>query len=100
MNAEVRAIKTPAEQALVSAYERTRAALPGKRLAGEAALELMDRHLGSREWFAGSAVSLADIMLFPYTHVAQDGGFALAQYPNVRRWLDRVVGLPGFVTME
>src|SRR4051812_11279643 len=30
MNAEVRAIKTPAEQALVSAYERTRAALPGK----------------------------------------------------------------------
>lgn len=30
MNAEVRAIKTPAEQALVSAYEGARAALPGK----------------------------------------------------------------------
>ena len=30
MNAEVRAIKTSAEQALVSAYEAARAALPGK----------------------------------------------------------------------
>jgi Fe-S cluster assembly protein SufD len=30
MNAEVRAIKTPAEQTLVSAYEDVRAALPGK----------------------------------------------------------------------
>jgi glutathione S-transferase len=76
-----------------------RAQLPGKRAAGEAALALMDEHLASRSWLAGDAATLADIALFAYTHVAGDGGFDLAAYPQVSAWLDRVRALPGFVPM-
>jgi glutathione S-transferase len=76
-----------------------RAAVPGKKVAGEAALALMDEHLSTREWFAGSAVSLADIVLYPYTHVAGDGGFDLAAYPHVQSWIERIEKLPNYVTM-
>ena len=80
---------TPAQTAQIAA----------KRSAGEAALALMDEHLRTHDWFAGKAVSLADIALYAYTHVAGDGGFRLADYPYVSRWLERVAALPGYVPM-
>lgn len=76
-----------------------RANAPGKRAAGEAALALMDEHLAAREWFVGDAITLADIALYPYTHVAEDGGFTLADYPHVQRWIARVEAVPGWVAM-
>src|SRR5215212_8562742 len=63
--------------------------MPTKRTAGNAALKLMDDHLKGREWFVGSAISLADVCLFAYTHVAGDADFDLGRYPNVE-WIDRV----------
>ena len=77
--------------------ELQRALLPGKRTAGVAALKLMDEHLGTRDWFVGDAPSLADICLYAYTHVAEEGGFALAPFPAVRAWIARIEGLPGYV---
>ena len=78
--------------------ELQRAQLPGKRAAGEAALRLMDEHLDGRHWLVGNALSLADIALYAYTHVAEEGGgFRLADYPNVEAWLARVAAAPGFV---
>ena len=59
--------------------------MPAKRAAGEAALKLMDEHLGGRDWFVGDAITLADISLFAYTHVAEDGGFEPRRYPARRR---------------
>jgi glutathione S-transferase len=79
--------------------EAQREQIPGKRAAGEAALRLMDDHLAGRDFFVGSALSLADIALYAYTHVAEEGGFPLAPYPQVRRWLDRVAAQPRFVAM-
>ena len=73
--------------------------LPGKRAAGEAALQLMDEHLANRDWLVGAAITLADIALYPYTHVAEDGGFRLADYPNIRRWIARVEATPGWMAM-
>ncbi len=60
--------------------ESQRAQMPAKRTAGEAALKLMDEHLAERDWFAGDRLSLADIALYAYTHVAEDGGFGLSTY--------------------
>ena len=76
-----------------------RAQIPAKRAAGLAALQLMEEHLADHDWFVGDGVTLADIALYPYTHVAGDGGFDLADYPSVGRWLKRVEALPGFVPM-
>ena len=74
--------------------------MPGKREAGEAALALMDRHLADHDWFVGNAISLADIALFAYTHVADGGGFVLARYPSLCAWLDRVAAQPRHVAMN
>jgi len=76
-----------------------RAQVMPKRLAGCAALDLMDRHLAEHAFFCGEAMTLADIALFAYTHVAEEGGFGLGDYPNILAWIERVQALPGFVPM-
>jgi glutathione S-transferase len=73
--------------------------MPTKRTAGNAALKLMDDHLRDREWFVGSAISLADICLFAYTHVAGDAEFDLSRYPNIVAWMERVKNTPRFIAM-
>jgi len=79
--------------------EAQRAQIPGKRAAGAAALRLMDEHLTGRDWLAGGRLSLADIALYAYTHVAGEGGFRLGDYPAVQAWLARVAAEPNYVPM-
>jgi glutathione S-transferase len=82
-----------------SLSETQRMLLPAKREAGEAALALMDRHLATSDWFVGRKLTLADICLYAYTHVAGEGGFNLASYPNLSAWLDRVAAQPDHLEM-
>ena len=77
-----------------------RAQVMPKRLAGCAALRLMDSHLAANAFFCGEAPTLADIALFAYTHVADEGGFGLGDYPHVQAWIARVQALRAFVLME
>ena len=77
-----------------------RGQLGPKRLAGEAALKLMDEHLAARSFFVGERPGLADIALYAYTHVAEEGGFDLSAYPAVSRWLERVADQPGYTPMS
>lgn len=74
-----------------------RAQLPAKRAAGEAALKLMDEHLASRAFFVDDRLTLADVALYAYTHVAEEGGFDLGAYPSVQAWISRVAATPGYV---
>jgi glutathione S-transferase len=73
--------------------------IPSKREAGEAALKLMDKHLEARDWFVGGAMSVADICLFAYTHLAGEAGFEMHLYPRVGNWMERVKGQPHYVPM-
>jgi glutathione S-transferase len=68
--------------------------------AGYAALDAMERHLEDREFLVGERYSIADISLYAYTHVADEGGFDLGGYPAVRAWLDRVSSVPGHVPID
>jgi len=77
--------------------EARRAALAERQEKGRDALGVMEGHLSGEDFFAGGAYSIADIALYAYTHVAQEGGFELQPYPAVRAWLDRVAGQPGHV---
>jgi glutathione S-transferase len=79
--------------------ELQRAQFPAKKAAGEAALALMDEHLGQHDWLVGDGLTLADIALYAYTHVAEGGGFRLADYPAVGAWLKRVEAVPGYLPM-
>ena len=74
--------------------------MPAKRQGGNAALKLMDEHLKGRDWFIGPSMSLADVCLFAYTHVAGDAEFDLKRYPNVVNWIERIKGQPRYVAME
>jgi glutathione S-transferase len=77
-----------------------RAQIPSKRAAGDAALKLMDEHLAGRDWLVGNGLSLADVALYAYTHVAEEGGFDLSAYPAVARWLARVAAEPDYIAMD
>jgi len=65
---------------------------------GRAALAVMEAHLAQRDFFVGD-YSIADVALFAYTHVAEEGGYDLAPYAAVRAWIERVRSTPGFVPM-
>ena len=74
-----------------------RAALVEKKRAGDAALGVMETHLASRTFFVGERYTIADIALYAYTHVADEGGFDLGPFPAVRAWLARVASQPRHV---
>jgi glutathione S-transferase len=68
--------------------------------AGYRALDAMERHLGQRAWLVGDGMTLADVALYAYTHVAGEGGFELERYPAVSAWLARVAAQPGHVPID
>jgi glutathione S-transferase len=70
-----------------------------RRAGGEAALQAMERHLEDNDFFAAGRYTIADIALYGYTHVADEGGFDLTAYPAIGAWLDRVRQQPGHVPM-
>ena len=79
--------------------ETQAASVPARIENGKAALALMDDHLAKRRFFVGETMTLADICLYAYTHTAEEGGFILADYPNVCGWLATVAAQPGHVTI-
>ncbi len=77
--------------------DERRSLVAGKRRDGYAALEVMERHLDGRDYFVGNRISIADIALYAYTHVAEQGEFDLGRFPVVRRWLARIAAEPGHI---
>jgi glutathione S-transferase len=65
-------------------------ALAERQRVGYRALDALERGLDEREFLVGDRYSIADIALYAYTHVADEGGFDLRGYPRIRAWLDRV----------
>jgi glutathione S-transferase len=74
--------------------------LAAKRKPGYAALGVMDEQLAKTDFLVGDVYTIADVALYAYTHRADQGGFDLEDFPNVRRWLDTVGKQPGHVSME
>ena len=74
--------------------------LAERQRVGYLAFDAMEGHLAGRSYLVGERCSIADIALYAYTHVADEGGFDLAAYPAIRAWLDRVAAQPGHVTID
>jgi glutathione S-transferase len=64
---------------------------------GASALDLLEEHLRDRDSLVGDTVTIADISVFGYAHVAPDAGYRLDDYPSVTAWLERVRDLERFV---
>jgi glutathione S-transferase len=71
-----------------------RDAINQKRESGYAALTVMETHLTNHQFFVAERYTIADIGLFAYTHVADEGGFDLGQFPAIQAWLERVKAQP------
>jgi glutathione S-transferase len=69
------------------------------RARGAHALAVMEQHLAAHSWFSGPAYGIADIALYAYTHIAEEGQFSLAGLPAVCAWLERVAAQPGHITL-
>jgi glutathione S-transferase len=73
---------------------------PERTRAGYRALDVMEGQLTGRPWLVGETMTIADIALYAYTHVAHEGGFDLAPYEAIGAWLERVAAQPGHVTID
>lgn len=62
-------------------------------------LPWMDKVLGAHKWLAADGVTIADIAMYSYLSVANEGGLKIEEYPNITRWLEDVEGLDGFIPM-
>lgn len=67
---------------------------------GYAALQVMENHLKTHDFFAAGQFTIADIALYGYTHLAEHCDFDLSTFPAIRSWLRRVEVQPGFVSMD
>jgi glutathione S-transferase len=80
--------------------EQHAADIPRWIAAGNRALQTLDDHLASRDYITDYGYCVADIAVYGYTHLAEEGGFDLESYPGVARWMKRVRETPGYASIE
>ena len=83
-----------------AATKPSEAAMEATLTGGYAALNAMERHLADHEFLVAGRYTIADIALYAYTHVAEEGGFDLAPYPAIQSWLARVAAQPRHVPID
>jgi len=79
--------------------EERRAEYESKRDGGYRALRVMEQQLHASRYLIGERLTIADISLYAYTHVAHEGGFSLDEFPEIRRWLAAIERHPRHVAM-
>ena len=80
--------------------EQRRAEYDAKQPGGRKALHIMEQQLQQSPFLTGEQFTVADISLYAYTHVADEGGFDLTDYPAILRWLKRIESLPHYCAMS
>ena len=63
-------------------------------------LAILDRRLANRDWLCLKRPTIADLACFPYVGLAREGRLPLDAHRNVIAWIERIVGLEGYVTMD
>ncbi|BBD68321.1 glutathione S-transferase domain-containing protein [Nostoc commune NIES-4072] len=79
--------------------EKYSEAIKQKREPGYAALSLMEKHLSSHTFLVAERYTIADIALFAYTHIADEGGFDLTHFPAIQDWIERVKAQPRYISI-
>src|SRR5690606_37778454 len=70
-----------------------------RQLDGYHALNVMEQQLKRTTYLVGDSYSIADVALYPFTQVAEEGGFDVEGYPAIRAWLSLVASHPRHVRM-
>ncbi|WP_232380738.1 glutathione S-transferase family protein [Leptospira ainlahdjerensis] len=67
---------------------------------GMKAFSVMETHLADKDFFVGNRLTIADLALYAYSHVAEDGGFSVKTFPSVVRWLQNVKTYPKMISID
>jgi glutathione S-transferase len=67
---------------------------------GQYLTESMEEHLAKHDYFVGNRYTIADIALYAYTHVAEEGNFDLSRFSAILAWFDRIVDRPNYITIS
>lgn len=70
-----------------------------KEAGGRKALDLLNNSLVNTEYLVGESLSIADISLYAYTHVADEAGYDLSEFPAIQTWINHLESSAGFVPM-
>ncbi len=62
-------------------------------------LSVLNLHLQSRPWLANNTLTIADIAVYPYIALVNEGQFDLEPYLYVQNWMGRIEHLTGYITM-
>jgi glutathione S-transferase len=62
-------------------------------------LSKLDTHLIDKEYLVGNSPTIADVSVYSYLAHAPEGGISLQDFPNVRRLLNNIESLDGFIPM-
>ena len=81
----------------LGAEEEYKAKLEENRPKGYAALDVMEKHLAENDFFVGGKYSIADIALYAYTHVAEQGGYTFDAYPAIKAWFERLEAMENYI---
>ncbi len=79
--------------------ESRRADYDAKQTGGHKALKVMEAQLSKTPYLVGDELTVADISLYGYSHVAHEGGFELTTYPAIRQWLQRIQAHEKYIAM-
>lgn len=71
-----------------------------KQTGGHKALYVMNQQLNKTPYLTGNSISIADISLYAYTHVAHEGGFDLSPYTAILSWITKIKNLDNYIDME
>lgn len=69
------------------------------RAQGKKLLAVLDAHLAQRAWLELDRPTVADVTVYPYVALAEQGGIKLAPYAAVQAWMARIQKLPGYISM-
>ena len=68
-----------------------------RHAAGIEVLALLDAHLRDRAYVVGATLTIADLALYGYTHVAHEAGLPMDDFPAIDAWLERIAARPRHV---
>jgi len=80
--------------------EERRSEYEGKQAGGHKALSVMEQKLNEADFLVGDTLTIADISLYAYTHVASEGGFDLSSYGAIEKWLQRIEKQDNYFAMN
>jgi glutathione S-transferase len=66
------------------------ALMPPRQATAKRVLAALESHLAERRFLVAERLTIADIGVYAYAHLAEDAGFPLAPYSAFRRWIAQV----------